>query len=122
MPKCHLRHISVFTGFVAGLFSLSAWGAAPTPAPRPPASGPANRAPSQDPSAEEKLQRARFSPDKMDLTVDPRKDFVKFAAGNWYATTPIPSDKSRWGGFDELSDANWARIREVIEDAKNPLR
>ena len=55
----------------------------------------------------------------MDLTVDPRKDFVKFAAGNWYATTPIPSDKSRWGGFDELSDANWARIREVIEDAKN---
>src|SRR5688572_20883292 len=68
-------------------------------------------------SAEAKLQLARFSPAKMDPSVDPRVDFLKFAAGKWYANTKIPADKSRWGGFDELSDANWARIRSIVEDA-----
>src|SRR5688572_18269434 len=72
-------------------------------------------------SAETKLQLARFSPDKMDPSVNPKVDFLKFAAGKWYATTKIPADKSRWGGFDELSDANWARIRSIVEDAaKHP--
>ncbi|MGH7956233.1 MAG: M13 family metallopeptidase, partial [Opitutaceae bacterium] len=68
-------------------------------------------------SAEAKLQLARFSPDKMDRSVDPGVDFLKFAAGKWYETTKIPADKSRWGGFDELADANWARIRSIVEDA-----
>jgi putative endopeptidase len=74
-------------------------------------------APTLDLNAGDKLKHARFSLDKMDRTIDPRKDFVKFAAGSWYDTTPIPPDKSRWGGFDELAEANWARIRDVIDDA-----
>jgi predicted metalloendopeptidase len=68
-------------------------------------------------SADAKLKLARFSPDKMDRSVDPRTDFGKFAAGTWYASTQIPSDKRRWGGFDELAEANWARIRGIVEEA-----
>ena len=89
--------------------------------PREDASGPLLTATAPDAggasSAEAKLQLARFSPDKMDRTVDPGADFLKFAAGTWYATTKIPADKSRWGGFDELSEANWARIRGLVEEA-----
>lgn len=58
-----------------------------------------------------------FSIDKMDLTVDPRVDYVKFAAGNWYARNEIPSDKSRWGGFEELREQNWVKQRALVEDA-----
>ncbi len=101
---------------MAALFGLSAWGAASSPENSPPAIAGSTTAPTQNLSADDKLKRARFSLDKMDRTVDPRKDFVKFAAGTWYGTTQIPSDKSRWGGFDELAEANWARIREVIDD------
>lgn len=65
--------------------------------------------------ATDRLERARFSVDKMDRSVDPRVDFAKFATGNWYNSVQIPADKSRWGGFDELAEANWVRIRELIE-------
>jgi len=106
----------VLIASTVALFSFSVWGAATSPPARPSIPARQTTASAQDLSADDKLKQARFSPEKMDRTVDPRKDFVKFAAGIWYDTTQIPSDKSRWGGFDELAEANWARIREVIND------
>jgi len=58
-----------------------------------------------------------FSLDKMDRTADPRVDYVKFAAGSWYAQNEIPSDKSRWGGFEELREQNWIKQQALVEDA-----
>lgn len=58
-----------------------------------------------------------FSVKHMDLSVSPREDFAKFAAGSWYGRTSIPSDKSRWGGMDELAERNWANVRRIVEEA-----
>ncbi len=52
----------------------------------------------------------------MDLSVPPGKDFGKFAAGGWYAKTPIPADKARWGAMAELAERNWADLRVILEE------
>ena len=59
----------------------------------------------------------RFSVDNMDRTADPSVDFFRFAAGGWVKSNPVPADKSRWGGFDELQDRNWFLLREILESA-----
>ena len=38
----------------------------------------------------------------MDKTVKPGDDFFRFVNGKWYDNTEIPSDRVRWGSFDEL--------------------
>ena len=58
-----------------------------------------------------------FSVKHMDLSIAPGADFAKFAAGGWYGRTTIPSDKSRWGGFDELAERNWGHVRGLVEAA-----
>lgn len=58
-----------------------------------------------------------FSVDKMDRSVDPRADFAKYAAGGWYARNEIPADKARWGGFNELTESNWTKVRGIVEAA-----
>lgn len=40
----------------------------------------------------------------MDKTVRPQDDFYNFVNGNWMKNTEIPSDRSRWGSFDELRE------------------
>ncbi len=59
----------------------------------------------------------RFSIEHMDRTVAPSADFYRFAAGNWVKANPVPSDKARWSGFDELQDRNWKLIRGLLEEA-----
>ena len=53
----------------------------------------------------------------MDRTVAPGDDFYRYANGNWDKTTPIPADRSSWGGFGVLRDLSDQRTREVIEAA-----
>ena len=57
----------------------------------------------------------RFSLANMDRSVDPRADFAQFAFGTWMKNNPIPEDKSRWGGFDELAQYNWAALKDILE-------
>jgi putative endopeptidase len=38
----------------------------------------------------------------MDKTVKPSSDFFRYVNGTWLDKTEIPSDRSRWGSFDEL--------------------
>lgn len=58
----------------------------------------------------------RFSTIYLDRSVDPSVDFYRFAAGNWVRENPVPSDKARWSGFDELQDRNWKLIRELLDE------
>ncbi len=53
----------------------------------------------------------------MDTSVPPGDDFYKFANGKWDANTPIPADRSSWGGFAVLRDLSDQRTREVIQTA-----
>ena len=59
----------------------------------------------------------RFSTSYMDRSVDPKSDFYQFATGAWRKNNPVPSDKSRWAGFDELQERNWWLIRGILMSA-----
>ncbi len=59
----------------------------------------------------------RFSVQNMDPSVDPGGDFYRYAAGNWIKSNPVPSDKSRWSGFEELQERNWQLIRGILESS-----
>jgi endothelin-converting enzyme/putative endopeptidase len=50
-------------------------------------------------------------------SVDACTDFYQFACGGWLAANPIPSDRPRWGRFDELSEKNDEVLRKVLEAA-----
>lgn len=59
----------------------------------------------------------RFSIENMDRSVDPKVDFFKFSSGTWQKNNPVPADKSRWSGFDELQERNWRQIRSILENS-----
>ena len=40
----------------------------------------------------------------MDKSVRPQDDFYNYVNGNWMKTVEIPSDKARWGSFDQLRE------------------
>jgi putative endopeptidase len=72
-----------------------------------------------EPSVSPELPPAvpRFSIDYMDRSVEPGKDFYRFAAGNWVKNNPVPPDKSRWASFSELAERNWFLIHEILDNA-----
>lgn len=53
----------------------------------------------------------------MDRSVAPGDDFNKFANGKWEKATPIPADRSSWGGFGVLRDLSDQRTRDVLQAA-----
>ena len=52
----------------------------------------------------------------MDTSADPRQDFYQYAVGGWLKSNPIPSDKSRYGIFDVLSDNAKAKLQTILEN------
>jgi putative endopeptidase len=58
----------------------------------------------------------------MDPSADPRRDFFRYASGGWVDSHPIPADKTRWSGFDELRERNLGLLREILEDAARTRR
>jgi putative endopeptidase len=59
----------------------------------------------------------RISAEFIDPTADPGRDFYRYAAGRWVEANPVPSDKSRWGAFDELLERNFYLIHQILERA-----
>jgi putative endopeptidase len=58
-----------------------------------------------------------FSTNRMDLHVRPGEDFYRFANGTWARNNPVPGDKARWNSFEELAEQNWAKLRQLLEEA-----
>ena len=67
-------------------------------------------------AAEPTQKIPRFSVENMDRTVLPGVDFFRYAAGTWLRNNPVPDDKSRWSGFEELQERNWQLIQSILED------
>ncbi|AWG20701.1 endothelin-converting protein [Flavobacterium faecale] len=58
----------------------------------------------------------------LDLKIKPGDDFNKFVNGIWLDKTEIPSDRTRWGSFDELrqrtDDDALAILKEAVANPK----
>ena len=53
----------------------------------------------------------------LDTLVKPGDNFYEYANGGWLKSNPIPADKSRYGAFDEVDEANTTQLRGIMEDA-----
>jgi putative endopeptidase len=51
----------------------------------------------------------------MDKSVKPGDDFFRYVNGAWAKNTPIPADRSSYGGFAVLRDLSEARMRKLVE-------
>ena len=60
----------------------------------------------------------------MDKSVKPGDDFFGYVNGTWAKNTPIPADRSSYGGFAVLRDLSEARTRQLVEGYKagNPAK
>jgi putative endopeptidase len=65
--------------------------------------------------AAKKLGRWGIDTDGMDKSVKPGTDFFGYVSGNWAKNTPIPADRSSYGGFAVLRDLSEARVRQLVE-------
>ncbi len=63
------------------------------------------------------VSRSGIHPEDMDTTCKPCTDFWRYVNGGWLDRNPIPPDKSGWGTFPVLSDANRERLRTILEAA-----
>jgi putative endopeptidase len=61
-------------------------------------------------------ERAGLDPADMDLTVDPRQDFYRFANGGWLERTTLPSDEGAFGVFNELDDLTREQLLTLLNE------
>jgi len=57
--------------------------------------------------------------DELDAAVRPQDDLFRHVNGKWIAATEIPSDKARYGSFNELADEAERNVRSIIEEASS---
>lgn len=54
--------------------------------------------------------------DNMDRSVRPQDDFFQYVNGGWLENNTIPSDRSRWGSFDELRDIAEQQVLDIVTE------
>jgi putative endopeptidase len=52
--------------------------------------------------------------ENMDPSVRPQDNFYRYVNGSWLEETEIPSDRARWGSFDELREQSQEHVLEII--------
>ncbi|HJV89987.1 MAG TPA: M13 family metallopeptidase [Holophagaceae bacterium] len=57
-----------------------------------------------------------FDPANLDPSVKACEDFYTYANGGWMKRNTIPSDKARWGSFEELMERNRAHVKAVLDE------
>ena len=67
--------------------------------------------------ADQAVKVPRFSLAYMDKSIDPGADFFQYACGSWVKNNPVPPDKARWAGFEELRERNWHLIHEILDSS-----
>lgn len=55
----------------------------------------------------------------MDKSVRPQDDFYNYVNGNWMKTVEIPSDKARWGSFDQLRENTDEATLKILKESLN---
>ncbi|HWT14740.1 MAG TPA: M13 family metallopeptidase N-terminal domain-containing protein, partial [Patescibacteria group bacterium] len=58
-----------------------------------------------------------IDPSNFDTTVAACTDFYQFANGQWEQRNPIPAAYSSWGVMNELSERNFAVLKEILDVA-----
>ncbi|HKJ92769.1 MAG TPA: M13 family metallopeptidase [Longimicrobiales bacterium] len=53
----------------------------------------------------------------LDTTVSPCTDLNAFVNAKWVKDNPIPSDKTRWGAFDELAEKSLNQQHDIVNQA-----
>ncbi len=57
-----------------------------------------------------------IDPANMDATHKACVDFYQYADGGWIKANPVPADKSRWGGFEQLADRNRDVLQSILKE------
>ncbi len=57
-----------------------------------------------------------IDPANLDTAVKPCEDFYSFANGGWLKSHAIPSDKARYGAFEEVSERNRAILQQILTE------
>ncbi|HJV48474.1 MAG TPA: M13 family metallopeptidase [Geothrix sp.] len=60
--------------------------------------------------------RHGIDPANLDPSVKPCEDFYAYANGGWLKTHSIPSDKPRFGAFEEVNEHNRAILKQILEE------
>lgn len=51
-----------------------------------------------------------------DTSVRPQDNFFRYINGQWLERTEIPSDRARWGSFDELRERAEQQVLAIVQD------
>lgn len=55
----------------------------------------------------------------MNTDISPKEDFYQYVNGTWLDETEIPSDRTRWGGFDMLRQNTDKDMLAILDEAQN---
>ena len=69
-------------------------------------------------NAQEKSKNHGIELQYMDKSVRPNDDFFTFVNGTWVKQTEIPSDRTRWGSFDELRQNTDNDALAILKEAQ----
>ena len=59
-----------------------------------------------------------FDAGDIDTSIDACADFNAYVNGKWVAENPIPSDRTRWGAFDQLREQSLNAQRDLVDAAE----
>ena len=58
-----------------------------------------------------------FDTSQLDRSADPCVDFYQFSCGGWRAKNSLPPEKARYNRYEEMSEGNKKKLREILEAA-----